>query len=154
MPRLAFLLLLLLAASARGAEVEVVRVFTGWRDAASFKRISEYFTGREHTGGEIVRRTQAGERAGYYFLVRTANAGPERAARFELAVILPSSPEPRRHDFAVRLPAGAAVFNLGLTGGDWPARTTDAVAWRLELRDEAGTLLASARSYLWEKPVR
>jgi hypothetical protein len=146
-------LLLLLAPAAGAADVAITRVFTGWRDAASFKRIAEYFTGREHTGDEIVRRTQPAERAGYYFLARTANPGPARPARFELAVILPRAPEARRHSFPVELPAGKALFNLGLTGADWPGRETDAVAWQLELRAEDGTLLATARSYLWEKPA-
>lgn len=146
-------LLLALTVAAPGAEVAFVRVFTGWRDASSFKRISEYFTGREDTGDEVVLRTQPDERAGYYFLVRTANVGGERDARFELDVILPNAPEPRRHVFPARLPTGGALFRLGLTGADWPDRTVDAVAWRLELRGEDGTLLASARSYLWEKPA-
>lgn len=146
-------LLFALTATAPAAEVAFVRVFTGWRDASSFKRISEYFTGREDTGDEVVLRSRPDERSGYYFLVRTANSGAERGARFELDVILPHAPEPRRHIFPARLPAGGALFRLGLTGADWPDRTVDAVAWRLELRGEDGALLASARSYLWEKPA-
>lgn len=144
-----------LAAEVRAAaEVRVVRVFTGWRDAGSFKRISEYFTGRENTGGEIVLRTQPAARGGYYFLVRTDNDGPAREIRFRLEVVTPGATEPRHFEFAARLPAGTQVYQLGLTGSDWAASTISPMAWKLELIDAAGQPLALEKSYLWEKPVR
>ncbi len=151
---LALALALFAAASAAAAEVKVVRVFTGWRDAASFKRISEYFTGRENTGGEIVVRSRPAERGGYYFLVRTDNPGPARAVTFLLHVVTPGAEAPRLFRFASTLPAGKAVHQLGLTGEDWPDREIDAMAWKLEVADAAGnTVLADAKSYLWEKPA-
>jgi len=146
---LALFLTLVLSASA--AEVRIVRVFTGWRDAASFKRISEYFTGRENTGGQIVVRTQIADRGGYYFLVRTANSGEAFIARFRIAVVLPNSHEPRIFNFDTPLPAGQKVFNLGITGSDWPS-DAEAVAWKLELLDAQGKVIATEQSYLWEKP--
>lgn len=151
---IALLLVLATAAtSLAAAEVRVVRVFTGWREAASFKRISEYFTGRENTGGEVVLRTQPASRGGYYFLVRTDNDGPARDVRFSLEVVMPGATQPHRFEFSAALPAGARVYQLGLTGADWPDKTVSAVAWKLELRDAAGTLLATEKSYLWEKPA-
>jgi len=147
-------LFLALATLASAAEVRVVRVFTGWRDAASFKRISEYFTGRENTGGQIVLRTQPAARGGYYFLVRTDNDGPARDIRFRLEVVTPGATQPRNFEFAAPLPAGNAVYQLGLTGADWAASTISPMAWKLELVDAAGQALATEKSYLWEKPVR
>jgi len=148
---LALFLMLTVAASA--ADVRIVRVFSGWRDAASFKRISEYFTGRENHGGQTVLRTQAGERGGYYFLVRTANAGAAQRVRFELSVAVPGAHEPRRYSFPAELPAGRQVFNLGVTGRDWPSGETDAVAWKIELVDaSSGATIATEKSYLWERP--
>jgi hypothetical protein len=142
------------AAATSAAEVKIVRVYTGWREAASFKRISEYFSGRENTGGEIVVRSRPEERGGYYFLVRTANAGAARPVRFLLHVVTPDATQPRLFRFSSTLPAGQAVHQLGLTGTDWPDRTVDAMAWKLEIADAAGTeLLAEAKSYLWEKPA-
>lgn len=150
---LALLLVLAATTAATAAEVKIVRVFTGWRDAASFKRISEYFTGRESTGGEIVLRTRPEARGGYYFLVRTANAGAAVEANFVLHVVTPASNQPRVFRFTAPLPAGKAVYQLGLTGADWPDSETDAMAWKLVLADAAGTPLAEAKSYLWEKPA-
>jgi len=139
--------------SASAADVSIVRVFTGWRDAASFKRISEYFTGRENTGGETVLRTQPAERGGYYFLVRTDNDRAPFAGTLAIRVIVPDSPDARLFKFAVDVPAGNAVYNLGLTGTDWPDRKVDAVAWKLEVLGPGGEVLATQTSYLWEKPA-
>jgi hypothetical protein len=146
-------LFLTLALSASAADVHIVRVFTGWRDAGSFKRISEYFTGRENTGGQIVLRSQPAERGGYYFLVRTENKDATAAAQFRLQVVLPGSHQPRVFNFPVEIPGGQQVFNIGVTGSDWPDSESDAVAWKLDVLDATGALLASEKSYLWEKPA-
>lgn len=138
-------------AASRG-DVRVVRVFSGWREAASFKRISEYFTGRENTGGDVVLRTQPAARGGYYFLVRTDNDGPARDVRFHLEVVTEDATQPRRFEFAAALPAGKQVYQLGLTGADWGASTLSPMAWKLEIVDAAGAVLATEKSYLWEKP--
>ncbi|MBN8527563.1 MAG: hypothetical protein J0M02_19695 [Planctomycetes bacterium] len=63
-------------------DLSIVRTFTGWRDGASFKRISEYFDGKENTGRETVLRTHPEQRTGYYFLVRVANPGAPLPVRF------------------------------------------------------------------------
>ena len=75
-PRLVACLLLALPAAVRAAGLEIVRVFTGWRDAASFQSMSEYLDGGENTGGVTVLRTRPAERAGFYWLVRLKNDGP------------------------------------------------------------------------------
>ena len=147
-------LLLALSVSASAADLRIVRVFSGWREAGSFKRISEYFTGRENTGGEVVLRTRPEQRGGYYFLVRTRNAGAAFEGSLDFQVVLPNSPQPRVFKFRATVPAGDAVFNLGITGTDWPGRDTDAVAWKLDLRNSAGESLATEKSYLWEKPAQ
>lgn len=131
----------------------VVRIFTGWRDAASFKRISEYFNGRENTGGEAMIRSHPDQRAGYYFLVRTANPGAPLTARITLQLILPSNTRLQNYSFPVDLHTGDTVLNLGLTGDDWPNAKTNPVAWKLDIVAADGRVLATEKSYLWEKPV-
>ena len=66
---------LIFASIASATELTIVHVYTGWRTAASFKRISEYLDGKEHTGGEAVLRTHPDQRGGFYFLVRAAKIG-------------------------------------------------------------------------------
>jgi len=146
-----FLLLGLCAVSA--TELTIVRIFPGWRDAASFKRISEYFDGRENTGGEAVLRTQPAQRAGYYFLVRVTAPAATAGVKAHLQVITEANARPREFDFSPALRTGDTVFHLGLTGADWSDAQANPVAWRLDLTDAEGHPLASAQSYLWEKPA-
>jgi len=153
--RFALLLALLLGplASARAAEVEFVRIWTDWRNAESFDRISEYFTGQENTGNQIVRRSQPAVRAGYYFLVRLRNSGSSHpSAKLILSLIKPDSPLVRVYTFPVPIAAGESVFNLGLTGADWPGEKAHPVAWKLEAVATDGTKLGEHKSFLWEKP--
>ncbi len=145
-------LILLLASSVRAepAAVEIVRVFTDWRDAASFQRIPEFFDGREHTGGITLLRSRPGERAGYYWLVRLKNGGPALAgAKFELQVITPASPDPKAFAFPADLPAGSSVYRLGLTGADWPDARARPVAWHLSLLSADGRTVIARQSFLW-----
>lgn len=151
--QLSFLLFALLAATASASDLKIVRVFTGWREAASFKRISEYFDGKENTGGQLVLRTHAEQRTGFYFLVRVANLSAAVVAKLELELILPTSAKPITYTFPVALPPGTSVLNLGLTGSDWPDKKANPVAWKIFVRSPDGTLLASESSYLWEKPT-
>ncbi len=141
------------AAMAKEGGLSIVRVFTGWRDAASFKHISEYFGGAENTHGEAMLRTHPDQRAGYYFLVRTANAGAPVAVKISVQMITPTDAKTRTYTFDTVLKSGESVLNLGLTGGDWPDAKASPVAWRLDLLSTEGHVLATEKSYLWEKPV-
>jgi hypothetical protein len=141
--------------STRGDEITFVRVWPEWRSAESFERISEYFNGRENTGGDIIVRTHADERAGFYFLVRVANSGAARTGtRFVLQVVGPKNAEPVTTTLAADVPPKSRVFLLGLTGKDWPDPTAHPVAWKLELRTPDDHVLASAQSFLWELPAK
>ncbi|MDQ5978712.1 MAG: hypothetical protein QG602_1686 [Verrucomicrobiota bacterium] len=138
---------------AAASDLTIVRVYNGWRDAASFKRISEYFDGKENTGGEAVLRTRPDQRGGYYFLVRVTNPSGARAVTARLQVITQTDAQPQTFTFTPALKAGDTVFHLGLTGADWTDPKADPVAWKLELTDADGKTLATEKSYLWEKPA-
>lgn len=140
-------------AVAKEGDLTLVRVFTGWRDTASFKRISEYFTGRENTGGEAMIRTHPDQRAGYFFLVRVTDPGAPLVVKFKLQLILPSNTALQTFTFPAELRTGDSVLNLGLTGEDWPNPKANPVAWKLDVLGPDGRVLASEKSYLWEKPT-
>lgn len=150
---LCLLLPVLSVAASAQQPLTIKRVYTGWREAASFKRISEYFNGQENTHGEAMLRTQPGERGGFYFLVRVENPGPARSIKALLHVITSVTSKPVEYRFAPELKPGDTIFHLGLTGTDWPDPKAHPVAWKLELADSDGQLLASETSYLWEKPA-
>ncbi len=154
--RLAALLALFgLGGALRAADVEFVRVWPEWHAAIYFKRISEYFTDLEYTGHRIVVRSQPANRAGYYFLVRVNH--PQvglGSARFALHIITPADPRPKIFLFPIDCPPGVHVFELGLTGIDWPSKSIHPVAWDLELLASDGHALAARSSFLWSKPEK
>jgi len=159
-------LLLLAAALATGAFARaqdgaknetiatIVRVWPGYRAADTFERISEYFTGRENNGGQIVLRTHPGTRAGFYFFTRLKTTADIAAgAQVEISVIAPDSPDAKIFLLTIpaALPKGTALLNPGLTGPDWPDAKAQPVAWRVRLLASGGAVLASRQSYLWSK---
>jgi hypothetical protein len=152
---LLFAAIVLIPARAASTGVEFVRVWPGWQDASAFDRISEYFTGHENPGRRTILRTHPEARAGFYFLVRARNSGAAlTGATFNLQVIAPDSPDAKTYTFPAKLSDGATVFQLGLTGADWPGPKTHPVAWQLRLLAADGAVLAKAQSFLWEKPAK
>jgi hypothetical protein len=152
--RLLFLLCLTGASAAGSApELALVRVWPGWKEAEDFTRLREYFGAAPESGPRRVLRTTPGERAGFYFLVRTRGpAVPE--AILELLVLRPDGTEPVRHRFPAALRAGEEVVELGLTGEAWPGgKRAQPVAWRLQVLDANGRVLAAQRSFLWVDPA-
>ncbi|WP_404420641.1 hypothetical protein [Nibricoccus sp. IMCC34717] len=147
-------ILFIFAHSAAWASVSVVRVWPQYRDAASFERIGEFFTGKEQDASEPVLRSQPNARDGFYFLVRLSST--ESAAQQvtpELRVILPDSPKVRVFTFpTLSLPSGKRVIHLGLTGSDWPLDLKHPVAWELSLVDSTGNAIAREASFLWSPP--
>jgi hypothetical protein len=149
------LLALSLPACIQAAGLEIVRIFPGWHSAESFHRVTEYFGGKENTGGATVLRTQSAELAGYYWFLRLKNPdAPVAGAKFELQVITPVAPEPKTFTFAADIPAGSSLFQLGLTGGDWPGAKARPAAWHLRLLAADGTTLLARQSFLWEMPEK
>ena len=141
-------------ALAKEDTLTIKHVYTGWRDAASFKRISEYFSGQENTHGEAILRTHPDQRGGFYFLVRVINPGPARAIKASLHVITSANARTSDYQFPTDLKAdGDTVFHVGLTGADWTDPKGHPVAWKLDLLDGDGQTLATESSYLWEKPA-
>lgn len=154
--RIPVLLVLVLAASAVTAdELKFVRVWPGWHDAEYFERVSEYFTHTENTGGQFILRTQPEQRAGFYFLTRLANPGAALDhTKLVLDVIMPGSPAPKTYTFEPPLPTGETVYQIGVTGADWPGRKIHPLAWRLTVTGADGTTLAVENSFLWEIPAK
>jgi hypothetical protein len=144
---------LLAFTGAFASDVSFVRVWTGWRDLDPYMRISEYFNGRVNMGGRIILRTHAEARAGFYYLVRVkTDLALVSGVKFVVQVIFPSSPVAKMFIFPTDIPAHGKVYELGLTGIDWPGKKTYPVAWKLDLLGPDGQLLATQQSFLWSKP--
>ncbi len=156
MRRIVLCVFALAASSAlRAGDITLTRVWPGWRTAQSFERISEFFTGRENPGREIILRTQPDVRSGYYFLVRVTNKGAPRSGdSLVIRVIGPDSADPKVYTFPAAPKSGGSVYDIGVTGKDWPMAKKPAVAWRVEYHDASGAMLAMQESFLWEKPAK
>ena len=149
-------LLIALAGKSIAAEIELIRVWPGWREADTFEWIGDLFgrTRNEARGKQIVLRTDESTRAGFYFLVRLKSAAVVDAAKFELSVIRPGTLKPATYEFPVTLRPGVTVYHLGLTGPAWPeGKKAHPVAWRFALVAADGKLLAEQKSVLWEMPA-
>ena len=152
---LAAITLLSAAGVAGAADLQLKRVWPQWHDADSFQSFYEDHTGRELTGGWIVLRSQPDQRRGLYFLTRVENPGAQvPGAAFVLRVISPESIDVRVFSFPADVPKGSKLFELGLTGGDWPGARYQPVAWELEVQGADGSVMARKTSFLWEKPSR
>lgn len=149
------LVLFLAANLASAADVELVRVWPAWHNEEDFERIGDYFGLPEDRGRQVVLRTHADSRAGYYFLVRVKTPAAIPGTKFELQVIRPDALRPETFTFASPLRAHETVYQLGLTGSDWPAgKKTHPVAWKLTVLGGDGRVLAEQKSFLWEKPAK
>ena len=138
------------------AELRAIRVWPGYRTSESFERISEYFSGQENPGNDTYLRSQPAVRDGFYFMVRLKNKGAAvEGARAEVQVITPDSPLPKTvSTFApTTLRAGSHVYQVGLTGTDWPDATIQPVAWLVRFVSADGTELAREQSFLWSLPA-
>ena len=152
-PRLVAASILLAIPALLNAATDIVRVWPAYRDADSFRRITEYMGGRESTGNEIVLRTQADSRDGYYFLTRLKTDSATQGSSLVLEVILPGNPAIHTFTFNADLPTGHQVYQLGVTGADWPGKGTRPSAWRVTARTTDGTILAERTSFLWSAPA-
>jgi hypothetical protein len=152
---LAGLFLLLAATLSAATDVELVRVWPAWHNGDDFERIGDYFGVPADRGREVVLRTHPDSQAGYYFLVRVKSSAADPATRFELQVIRPDALRPETFTFTSPLRAKETVYQLGLTGTDWPAgKKVHPVAWKLTVLAGDGRVLAEQKSFLWEKPAK
>ena len=146
------LVLAVFAVSALAARAtEITRVWTEWRDAESFVRLSELIDGKENPGSEIFLRSQPDSRDGFYFLVRLADATPVDGT-IEAQVIMPGKMKPVSFKFPASVKSGSSVYQIGLTGSDWPDQKVRPVAWKIILLDSSGKEIVSKESFLWSPP--
>ncbi|HEX9785328.1 MAG TPA: hypothetical protein VGA56_21670 [Opitutaceae bacterium] len=154
--RRSFLTLLLLAVawpvSNSRAEVEIIRLWTGYKETSAFMRLREFVTGKPAKAGPNVLRTDPEERTGFYYTVRLADrdAGSLPAGEVLLQVVPPDGVIPVDYRFPFAGSKRREVrLDIGLTGDDWTHGKVLPLAWRLVIRDASGRTLASRQSFLW-----
>lgn len=144
------LLLLIAATAVTGAALaELEIVSTERRDAESFKRLSEYFTGKEDPGRYAIFRTEPEARKGFYISL----AAPDKSvlanvANVRLSFVRAGTQEIVSREMPTQDLKKRRIL-VGLTGEEWQSEDALPAAWKVELLDPTGATLESAESFLW-----
>lgn len=137
-----------------GGEVKVDVRNREFFTVKDFKRIPEYFTGREFSGWKVYCRSNPHVRDGFYFVVKVGGKKLNLPISTHWIVDWVTSADPMVKTQKVSIPNlklfGKEVF-VGLTGDHWTDRSLKPLAWRLRLIDDQGTALGSSQSFLWSK---
>lgn len=132
--------------------VKIVEVHPRYIEAETFKRISEYMTGRENPGKRVIIRTNPRQRDGYYFVLvidRNVRKLPSDAyIQGEFYTSKSLDLQTHRFEFPSILPNTREIF-IGLTGDDWPQESAVPAAWRFTIKNSQEQILAQEQSYLW-----
>lgn len=134
------------------SSVEILEVKPRYIPEENFKRIGEYWSGKENTGKRVLLRTDPTVRDGFYFtlvLDQKVRKLP-RGSTITGEVYTPASKDLQTYEFSLpsKLPKTKEIF-IGLTGADWPQVGGVPSAWRFSIKDANGAVLATTKSYLW-----
>ncbi|HSH10017.1 MAG TPA: hypothetical protein VK995_06485 [Oceanipulchritudo sp.] len=153
MHRLFLVLALLLAPLVQASAVSIETAYTRYYEDGEIRPIGQYFgASLIGQGFRSVVASQPDRPAGQYFIAKLEELSAPMPVQARMTLYLSNSKEPTTHTWDL---AGASLkkwLYLGLTGTDWPAHEVQPLAWRIELLDAQGTLLAEWKSFLWEMP--
>ncbi|MDQ8187371.1 hypothetical protein [Pelagicoccus sp. SDUM812002] len=143
--------LLALAASARA---ELTIISTEHRDAASFKRVSEYLTGKHSDGRYAVYRSDTSRRDGFYIsLLASEKPTLAQIKKVRVQFVRKGTQEIESFESPVESLEKKRIL-VGFTGEEWNASSSHPVAWKIDLLNASGTSLESAQSFLWTETPR
>ena len=115
-----------------------------------FTRISEYFTGRESTGGDTILRTDPSGRAGIYLVIKLSQPLCRLAedAVLTFRYVLSDCNRETEQTFELASVAGSSRWLfVGVTGADYHGAAQSLMAWSVEIASN-GECVAQ-ESYLW-----
>jgi len=149
-----FLSLSIFCASNLSAQVNISLRNKAYFTVRDFKRIPEFFTGKEFSGWKVYCRTNPADREGFYFVVKVTGDVPQSSAdcHWLLEWITPLDPTAQQKKVLLtdQKISGKEVF-IGLTGSDWPDPSVQPIAWCLSLVDSEERILGQSQSFLWSK---
>ncbi|MBN2068343.1 MAG: hypothetical protein JW739_01780 [Opitutales bacterium] len=133
---------------------EITQAYLRSFEVEDFQRLTEFFTGEEVAGDRLILRTDPEERAGMY-VVATLDSSVSSlpsGSTAELQVLFENTREitTLAFPFPASRPQSKHLL-VGITGSTWEDEAK-VIAWRLQLKDAAGTVLAEHKSFLWEMP--
>ena len=90
--------------------------------------------------------------AGQYFIAKLDDPKVGSPASVRMTYYASDSKESATHTWDLKGAPLKKWLYLGLTGADWPSEEVKPLAWRIEVLDAGGALLAEWKSFLWELP--
>lgn len=136
------------------ADAWIDKVQVRYKPEETFKRISEYFTGKENQGNRLIVRIPNDERAGLYWIIQLDQSVknlPE-GAQLRIDFFRQGSATVESRTYPLSNKRDVKTIFAGITGNDWKAEDPKPTAWRLEVLDKDGQALDTKQSYLWRYP--
>lgn len=149
-----FLSLIALLALAASAQAELTIISTEHRDADSFKRVSEYLTGKPSDGRYNTFRSDESSRDGFYVsLLASDKSTLSSVSKIRLQFVRTGTQEISIFETPASSLAKKRIL-VGLTGSEWLDKDSRPVAWKIDLLDASGASLESTQSFLWSEPTQ
>lgn len=118
-------------------------------DADSFKRVSEYFTGKESEGRYHILRSDDTRRDGFYVsLLAEEKSDIKRVSKIRIQFVRPGTQDVEQREFT-QLSLHKPRLLVGLTESEWLDTNSRPVAWKIDLIDSDDLTIESAKSFLW-----
>ena len=134
--------------SAAQIESGVVRYF----DAGELQTLSAYFSSTFTSRGRVIVRTDETAVEGLYFQLLLEEELDQWPNELTLKVWYwePDDLEATQRELELT-PAELSTREvwIGLTGDDWPDPDAIPVAWKVEIEDRSGGMIADWKSFLW-----
>ena len=126
-----------------------------YRTEDSFKGIVEAFSKRESKGGRCILRTNEEQRSGFYFTVKFNHALSliQPYSKIRVSFITQHAPQEITYEWEMPEVSHSLLFQneliLGITDHSQFSSSTKVIAWKIELLDPEGKVLATQKSFAW-----
>lgn len=145
------LLSFLAVTSAFGQEIQTAH--TRYYDAQQIRPLGDYFGAQSSKQGFRTRvTTDANDPSGQYFILRLKGNFQDIADHAQIEVLRSDKKTTTSYRLDLTEVRKSRWLYLGLTGEDWPSETLQPVAWQILIRDKNEKIIATWKSFLWEKP--
>lgn len=145
-------ILCLLAVTSLSAQ-QIKTAHTRYYDAQQIRPLGDYLGVKSSKQGFRTRvTTDTADPSGQYFILRLQGDFQNIADHAEVEVLRSDKKTTTSHRLDLRNVQKSRWLYLGLTGKDWPDENLQPVAWQILIKDKDEQIIATWKSFLWEKP--